>query len=277
MAACDILTLHEVKAPRITRLQNMSPNMNQDTSKNMNQNVPMNDYKGKKFLAAVRQSDYAHAGEEDAIEITLSGIPKNQNYNILDVGCGRGGTANYVKEQGWGNVVGIDIDEESIEYAKQKFPSCKFKVSDAENASEIVSETFDVMYLLNVLYSIGDRTKALQSLRKLAKPDSFICLFDYFAYQPDKFPKEILSRSPSTMAELDKLFDSGGWKIETQSNLDQEYISWYGEFLARFSRPELHSAYDENEIKAVRAKYQALLDSLTSKVLGGILIVSRAV
>jgi SAM-dependent methyltransferase len=239
--------------------------------------MKMNDYKGKKFLAAVRESDYAHAGEEDAIEITLSGIPKNQNYNILDVGCGRGGTANYVKEQGWGNVVGIDIDEESIEYAKQKYPAGKFYTCGAETASEVVSEKFDVIYLLNVLYAIEDRAEALQSLRRLAKPNSFICLFDYFSYQPEKFPKEILSRSPSTMNELNKLFDSDGWEIETQSNLDEEYVSWYTEFLARFTRPELHKTYDENEITAVRSKYQALLDSLEYKVLGGILIVSRAV
>jgi SAM-dependent methyltransferase len=239
--------------------------------------MKMNDYKGKKFLAAVRESDYAHAGEEDAIEITLSGIPKNQNYSILDVGCGRGGTAHYVKEHGWGNVVGIDVDEESIAYAKQKYPDSKFYMCGAETASEVVSEQFDVIYFLNVLYAVGDRPKALKSLRKLAKPDSLICLFDYFSYQPEKFPKDILSRSPSTLDELNQLFDSGGWKIETLSNLDQEYIDWYSEFLARFTRPELHKTYDENEIKAVRAKYQSLLDSLETKVLGGVLIVSRAV
>lgn len=59
----------------------------------------------KKFLSFIRNGDYAHAGEEEAIELAMSGIEKNPQRNILDVGCGLGGTANYLQtllsNNGW--------------------------------------------------------------------------------------------------------------------------------------------------------------------------------
>ena len=53
----------------------------------------MNSFQGKQALALIRGGDYAHAGEEEAIELTLSSVEKNSATQILDAGCGRGGTA----------------------------------------------------------------------------------------------------------------------------------------------------------------------------------------
>src|SRR5262249_50260458 len=85
----------------------------------------MNDYSGKEFLATVRAEDYAHAGEDEASELVFKDIPAKVDRMILDAGCGRGGTADYVQRHGWGEVVGIDIEEQSIERAKEKYPACQ--------------------------------------------------------------------------------------------------------------------------------------------------------
>jgi hypothetical protein len=47
---------------------------------------------GKQLLALIRESDHAHAGEEEAIELTLRNNPKCTDRLLLDVGFGRGGT-----------------------------------------------------------------------------------------------------------------------------------------------------------------------------------------
>ncbi|MEI9901962.1 MAG: class I SAM-dependent methyltransferase [Hyphomicrobium sp.] len=36
--------------------------------------------------------------------------------------CGRGGTAAYMQNHGWGRVTGIDIEPKSIEYARETSP-----------------------------------------------------------------------------------------------------------------------------------------------------------
>ena len=72
----------------------------------------MNLFKGKRLLSKLRGGDYAHAGKTRAIEIAMEPIPKDEKRLILDAGCGRGGTAEFLRTNGWGRVVGIDLDAE---------------------------------------------------------------------------------------------------------------------------------------------------------------------
>ena len=58
----------------------------------------MNSFQGRQILALVRDGDFAHAGEEEAIERALQEVPKDPNQQILDAGCGRGGTAAYMQD-----------------------------------------------------------------------------------------------------------------------------------------------------------------------------------
>ena len=71
--------------------------------------MKMQHFVGKQMLAMMRKGDYAHAGEEEAIDLVMNKIPKDNTRLILDVGCGLGGTAKYIQDHGWGKVTGIDI------------------------------------------------------------------------------------------------------------------------------------------------------------------------
>ena len=62
----------------------------------------MNSFEGKRILALIRDGDYAHAGEEEAIERAFRSIPKDPRQWLLDVGCGRGGSGDYLLRNGWG-------------------------------------------------------------------------------------------------------------------------------------------------------------------------------
>ncbi|MCP4315878.1 MAG: class I SAM-dependent methyltransferase [Hyphomicrobiales bacterium] len=68
----------------------------------MTTSFTMNSYLGKQLLALVRQGNYAHAGEEEAIELAMADLPKDAGQELLDAGCGRGGTAAYLQAHGWG-------------------------------------------------------------------------------------------------------------------------------------------------------------------------------
>jgi hypothetical protein len=43
----------------------------------------MNSFAGKHLLALVRGGDYAHAGEEEAIELAFSAVPKDPRQSFL--------------------------------------------------------------------------------------------------------------------------------------------------------------------------------------------------
>jgi hypothetical protein len=50
--------------------------------------MQMISYTGKQLLALIRGSDYAHAGEAEAIELTLGPLPPRPDQLLLDVGWG---------------------------------------------------------------------------------------------------------------------------------------------------------------------------------------------
>ncbi|MCW8472333.1 hypothetical protein OQJ19_17010 [Fluoribacter gormanii] len=54
----------------------------------------------KQILAMLREGDFAHPSEIEAIEVSLSPIAKNSENRLLNVGCGLGGTAHYVQKKG---------------------------------------------------------------------------------------------------------------------------------------------------------------------------------
>jgi trans-aconitate methyltransferase len=90
----------------------------------------MSSFSGKGLLSLIRESDYAHAEEEEAIEITLRNDPKRPDRLLLDGGCGRGGTAKDMQDRGWGTVVGLDAEPASIARPKQVYPEIEFHVCD---------------------------------------------------------------------------------------------------------------------------------------------------
>src|ERR1700676_4808823 len=105
--------------------------------------MQMNSFTGKQLLALIRESDYAHAGEEEAIEITLRNYPRRRDQLLLDIGCGRGGTANYVQGNGWGRVAGIDAEPDSIMRARRVYPAIEFHACDVVDAASVLGRKFD--------------------------------------------------------------------------------------------------------------------------------------
>src|SRR5262245_53766859 len=116
----------------------------------------MNSFAGKELLSLIRDGDYAHAGEEEAIELAMRRYPKRASRLILDVGCGRGGTAQYVHDHGWGRVVGIDRELDSILRARQVYPGVEFHACDVLDAADVLNRRFDLIYLFNSFYAFGD-------------------------------------------------------------------------------------------------------------------------
>lgn len=193
--------------------------------------VRMRSFDSKKLLAFVRGGDYAHPGEEDAIQLTMSRFPKDKNRTLLDIGCGQGGTAHYLQQHGWGRVTGFDLDQKAIEYAKQTYQDLSFYCGDVVNISRIINTRFDIIYMFNVFYEFPDPLLALQTLRSVAKPHGDMIIFDYidlsngtsqmiYSGASDKTTLPILRNSFQKMAHI------SGWKINEFVDLSSQYKDW---------------------------------------------------
>ena len=93
---------------------------------------------------------------------------------LLDVGCGSGELSNeYLKKSK--RVYGIDLSKESIEVAKRKYPTIKFRLAPAERLP-FENNFFDVVMMTDVLEHVRDEKKTLQEVYRVVKPKGTLIL-----------------------------------------------------------------------------------------------------
>lgn len=94
---------------------------------------------------------------------------------VLDVGSGSGFLAyDIVTKVKDTKVLGIDIDEKNVAYAKKQFihPNLRFIAGDA--LKDLPRERFDVVVLSNVLEHLDDRTEFLKLLKERISPSKYL-------------------------------------------------------------------------------------------------------
>ena len=93
---------------------------------------------------------------------------------VLDVGCGIGAVAFSVAESVGAEVVGIDLNENNIAIAKQRYshPQISYIIGDA--LKELPDGHFNVVVLSNVLEHLPDRSKFLEKLLEKTKAQKLL-------------------------------------------------------------------------------------------------------
>ena len=198
----------------------------------------MNSFEGKRILALIRDGDYAHPGEEEAIERAFRGVAKSSHNWILDVGCGRGGSAEYLRCHGWGNLAGIDRDVDSIEYAKATYPDVEFHTCDVLEIPATVGREFDVIYMLSAFYAFADQRAALAGLRKVAKPGARLIIFDYAIGRDADLSVQgqVFIPHPIRLSEISTTLREANWTAGVVEDLSADYARWYTTFVERIGR-----------------------------------------
>lgn len=238
---------------------------------------------GKLVLALVREGDYAHAGEEEAVDLALRAVAGPGGRRFLDVGCGIGGTARYVSDQGWGSVVGVDIDPANVELAQKRHPGLEFVCSDAAALEGRVRGRFDVVYCLNAFFLFRDQPAALKAMRAVASPGADLAIFDYIdpggyaAWEPKR--KRLGLRHPLSVEKLVPVLSESGWALERVVSMDGEYLRWYEALVRRIVtlRKDIVAASCNDFYEFVLSIYTEMRDDIECGRLGGATVYATAV
>lgn len=240
--------------------------------------MKMNSPMGKRILALVRGGDYAHAGELEAVELVFGKVARDSSRLLLDVGCGRGGTAHQVQDGGWGKVTGVDLDPDSIAYARKAYPRIQFVVADAISLSEVISERFDLIYLFNSFYAFPDQSRALEQLRRVSRETGRLIIFDYCrgAEGGGEFPLE--KWYPLDLSGARGLLSASKWSVTGVEDITGHYERWYRELVTRI---EARSAAivemaGEEWFNFVRSFYGGLFRCIETGRIGGAVVYARA-
>jgi 2-polyprenyl-3-methyl-5-hydroxy-6-metoxy-1,4-benzoquinol methylase len=91
--------------------------------------------------------------------------------SLLDVGCGEGVLVQrWAQHLGEGRVVGIDLEEESIQagWTERKAPNLEYRVVEAENLPFATNE-FDLATAIEVLEHVPDPEQTLGEMARCAE------------------------------------------------------------------------------------------------------------
>jgi cyclopropane fatty-acyl-phospholipid synthase-like methyltransferase len=244
--------------------------------------LTMGSIEGKLTLALVRGSDYAHAGEEEAIDLVLEPLTKSPETLLLDVGCGIGGTAHYVEDHGWGKVTGVDLDPANITAAKQRHPGIEFICSDAVLLEERLSTRFDVLYSFNAFFLFTDKPAALKAMRAVARPGAALAIFDYVDlggydewHQQRKTPG---MRHALELDAMEEMLRDGGWRLDRIVTLHADYLRWYESLVTSIEsmREAIIAQSNESFYEFVHTRYAETLEDARAGRLGGATIYASA-
>jgi phosphoethanolamine N-methyltransferase len=242
--------------------------------------MSMSSLTGKRILSLIRDGDFAHPGEADAVGLVLDGLPRDRSRRVLDLGCGLGGTAALIADRGYGHVSGIDVDPDTIAYACHAHPEPSFSCASASEISTVVNGTFDAIVMFTSFYCFPDQDQVLRECLALAHAGSEMRIFDYSTPSWNRQAREFCARyarghwRPLVQDEVDERFERNGWSITSRRDLTNEFRMWYQGLLSKIvaRRERIVQASDENWYRYAYRRYDDLLVAIEEGTIGGALI-----
>ena len=111
----------------------------------------------------------------------LDHVPIQKGDTVLDVACGTGIVARVLSEQldHQGDIVGVDLDQDMIEFAKTKTPadaSVSWHVGNANAMSFLENNSFDWVVCQQGFQFFSDQAGALNEIHRVLKPNGGLAM-----------------------------------------------------------------------------------------------------
>lgn len=152
----------------------------------------------------------------------LSKYPASK-ISILDIGCGTGEYASYLKHP----YTGIDLSPDMIKHARSKNPEAKFVVGDITNAQHYPPNTFShILCMTFTIYQFENNKRILHNCYNWLKPGGFLILH---LVDPDDFDPVLEASSPFPAFSLQKYSN----KRITESEVDFDNFNYRAKFIKK--------------------------------------------
>ncbi len=238
------------------------------------------------LLAELRHGDYAHAGDEEAIDLVIQKLltlnPQIKAGPTLDVGSGFGGTLHYLVQKGFKKVQGIDRDASAVAYAKQRYPKISFHTLDALKVDTLFKKpTFSLLTLFNVIYAIPDKATLLSQLYKISKPGAVLMLFDYSLPASEKavviYDLAGKPMYPIFEATIAQDLETAGWTVISTEDWSDRFIGWYADLLEKIEVQEKNPStpFKAEDLKKLQDTFAYIQAHLQQKRMGARVIYAR--
>ena len=103
---------------------------------------------------------------------------------VLDLGCGRGATVNYLHEVHGISAMGLDPSEKLIEEAKSKFGYAKFVQGNGESLS-FEDKSFDCVFAECTLSLMDSLESVIKQVHRVMRDGGWFVISDVYAKNPE--------------------------------------------------------------------------------------------
>ena len=108
-----------------------------------------------------------------ALDGLLQKLNLNAGDNVLDLGCGAGGIAEYVSDKTGARITGIDLSAAAISTATARLADkgemLKFREGNMSTL-ELAEQSYDAAYAIDSIYWVDDMTDAVRRIARGIKP-----------------------------------------------------------------------------------------------------------
>jgi ubiquinone/menaquinone biosynthesis C-methylase UbiE len=151
-----------------------------------------------------------------------------KNMNVLEVGSGRGGGADYIKRyHAPSKMTGVDYSKNAVQFSSNTFetPNLYFQLGDAENLP-FESEQFDAVVNVESSHCYANMVKFIDEVTRVLKPGGYLSFADF--------------RDEEAFNELENHLSASGLTLIKKTNISAQVLHALDEFndakMERFSK-----------------------------------------
>jgi ubiquinone/menaquinone biosynthesis C-methylase UbiE len=132
----------------------------------------------------VKESDSFIQAQKNLTDYCISLLKPIKNKEILEIGCGNGVQALYIKaNHNPLSITGIDLSKANIEIAvsereRANIDNVRFLVDDAQNLTQIPSDSTDVLLSIESAFHYPDKSAFLKEVYRVLKPGGQFLIAD---------------------------------------------------------------------------------------------------
>lgn len=155
-----------------------------------------------------------HYGGLKATRELIELLDLKEDKYVLDIGCGIGATACYIAKKYGCKVVGIDISDKMLDWAKKRAKRAKteqkvrFRIADAKDLP-FEDNIFDAVICESITAFVEDKHKAVSEYVRVAKPEGRIGLNEG-TWLKEKPPQDLV-KYLSLATGVKKILTCDGW------------------------------------------------------------------
>lgn len=222
------------------------------------------------FVSLIKEENRPSGGKDTIREIAINSFV-NKDSKVLEIGCTNGFSSLEINRLVNCEVIGIDINENSIKNANDRIVEngldpkrIHFEYGNAENLKFSDNE-FDLIICGNAISFVNDKGKAISELKRVLKNNGFISMVPiWYRNEPDK---KIIEKVNNELGfkihcyfEKDWAnFDNIGMELYYKKNYKFKYASkkQINDYVERMIESKDHlKKYSNEELTAIKKRWK---------------------